>query len=447
MISKMTALIVVCVTVTSILVLGTQGEITITSEPEKAVYHGYFTLTCHIGTITDEVKWIYKGKTYFSCASPYSAGLCFINTTASYYNRPTYDVNTTAGISTVRMYMYVNEFEGLWTCHHGRDSSTYTVSLIDYDKRASISSFTSSPSNSTINVGTAITFTCTVSSTKLLPVNVSISSQNREGNLTYFTKSTSRTFSVSTIVQCTDYRFYCTAYNGYVSTTTLYKNVRCPVTLLRDKTTTTVNATVGSYSTLRAYYSGYPRPSYTWYRRSSQVEVKLYNYGSRASWSHRIGRYISLQINKVYLQDAGQYSVHINATGKVFIVVFTLNVNPAPTSNCIAERETAGTRIVDTLQHNTTIKAEQSTPATPQPFISAAGLGIGIAVGIITTFLILGVFLLVTRTLKSLGVKDKEVKTKSNNKGQDKNKQSDYDNTAYIPSEEETYENLEVGPN
>ncbi|XP_050410465.2 uncharacterized protein LOC126825069 isoform X2 [Patella vulgata] len=453
MISKMTALIVVCMTITSILVLGTQGEISITSEPEKIVYNDYFTLTCHIGTVTDEVKWINNGITYFSCISPYSAGLCFINTTAPYYYA-TYDVNITAGISTIRMYARENRLEGLWTCHHGRDSSTYNVNPVDYEKRAYITSFTSS-SSSNINVGTVITLTCNVSNTTLLPVNVSISSQNREGNLTYVTKSSSRIITASTRIQCTDHRFLCTVYNGYgtVYIRNAYYNVKCPVNLLRDKTTSTVNATFGSYAYLRAYYSGYPRPSYTWYRRSSQVEVKLYNYGSRASWSDVGGqnRNIYLQINKVRLQDAGQYSVHINDTGKVFIVVFTLNVNPAPTSNSIAEEQNSETQIVDALQHNCTNKAADLNPSTTQSFISAAGLGIGIAVGVIITLLVQGVVLLVTRTLKSRDVKDKDVKTKSTNKGRDKiknkNKQSDYDNTAYIPSVDDLYENLEDEPN
>ncbi|KAK6190624.1 hypothetical protein SNE40_002449 [Patella caerulea] len=326
----------------------------------------------------------------------------------------------------------------------------YCLSYIS--ESATITSFTSSPSSRNINVGTTITFTCTVSSTTFLPVNVSISSQNREGNLTYVINSASRTFTVSTVAQCIDYRFLCTVYNGYGSVYTrgLYKTVTCPFKLLKDKTNTTVNATVGSYSAFYAYYSGYPAPSYTWYRRLSQVEIKMNSY--RTYWSHSRDTYmyIYLQINNVRLEDAGQYSVHINSTGRGVIVIFTLNVNPAPTSSSIAIGQKSETQNVGTLQQNSTMKAEELGPSTIQPFISATGLGIGIAVGVITTFLILGVFLLVSRLLKSRDVKDKEVKTKSINKIQDKDKdkvkveQSDYDNTAYNPSEEETYENLEL---
>ncbi|KAK6190626.1 hypothetical protein SNE40_002450 [Patella caerulea] len=284
-----------------------------------------------------------------------------------------------------------NDLGGLWTCQHGSDSSTYNVSYVDFDRRASITSFTSSPSSSNINVGTTITFTCTVSSTTLLPVNVSISSEKREGNLTYVINSSSRTFTVSTVAQCIDYRFYCRAYNGYgtVASTTLYKHVKCPVKLLHDKTNTTVNATVGSSGFFYAYYSGYPGSSYTWYRRLSDDEVEMSSY--RTNWSLNYGcRYIRLQIVNVRLQDAGQYSVHINASGKVFIVRFKLNVNPVPISNSVTEEQLSDI----------------------QPFISAAGFGIGIAVGVIITLLVQGVVLLVSRILKSRDDKDKGVKPK-----------------------------------
>ncbi|XP_050412487.1 uncharacterized protein LOC126827259 [Patella vulgata] len=354
-----------CVVTVGFLTLITKG-IRIISDPENLSYNQPFKLTCEIGSITDEIKWLYSTTEYFRCSSPYSAGICSIGTSAA-AKAVSYDVNTTAGTSTIETIVTSSSQNVLWTCKHGVDMATYQITIKD---RALVSTFeiSSQPSKS-VNEGTNITLTCTLTSASKLPVNISISryQYDREKTIGYVTNSSSRTLSVITTAECRDNSFFCNTSNDYgaMHSQILNANVNCTVQILENETNEVVNTTIGSDATLNLKIMGYPRPTYTWYKKIAETERKLNGYRIEDIDGP------ALKIKNVHQIDEGEYNVRITSAGS-YSIIFTFKLNVFP-------------------------EISESQRSDDLPLSVGALIGIGVAGGIVISLIVFGVAMLIIR--------------------------------------------------
>ncbi|KAK6174904.1 hypothetical protein SNE40_013466 [Patella caerulea] len=362
---------VLCVVTLGCLALITKG-IRIISDPENLSYNQPFKLTCEIGSITDEIKWLYTTTEYFTCSSPYSAGICSIGSSAA-AQAVSYDVNTTTGTSTVKTMVTSSSQNVLWTCKHGVDTATYQITIKD---RAVVNTFVSSPK--LVNEGTNITLTCTLTSTSKLPVNISISryQYGTEEIIDYVTNSSLKTLSVITVAECRDYNFFCNTSNDYgaMHSKLLNINVGCQVRILENEINKVVNATIGSNATLNLKIIGYPRPTFSWYKQIGETERQLNGYRIEGIDSP------ALKIINVHQIDEGEYTVRITGAGSdAIIFAFKLNV----LSGIASQNEDA--------------EATRSDDLGVGDLGVGALIGIGVAVGIVASLIVFGVAMLIIR--------------------------------------------------
>ncbi|XP_050412484.1 uncharacterized protein LOC126827257 [Patella vulgata] len=281
---------VFCVVTVGFLTLITKG-IRIISDPENLSYNQPFKLTCEIGSITDEIKWLYSTTEYFTCSSPYSAGICSIGTSAA-AKAVSYDVNTTAGTSTVEINVTSSSQNVLWTCKHGVDMATYQITI------------------------------------------------------------------------------------------------KGKVQILENETNKVVNATIGSNATLNLKIMGYPRPTYTWYKKISETERQLNGYRIEDIDGP------ALKIKNVHQIDEGEYTVRITSAGSAAIIfTFKLNVFPEISS----QNEDEETTRSDAGVMNTVVADDRVTQSDDLPLSVGALIGIGVAVGIVVSLIVFAVVMVIRR--------------------------------------------------